>query len=160
VLRITLIMRSARLCKATTPKWQFGVRFDGVGLRIIPGQTGRRCRCRATLRSILLSVGTIGVGRRFLPCFVFPPELMNVVSARPHMTDHFYTFHKSPEELRRLGARGGRACGRNQRARRALVATPPKAVPPPATCPTTTAESIALLDARFPWLRGAEKRRP
>ena len=73
------------------------------------------------------------------------------------MTDHLYTFHKSPQQLRRQGARGGRTYGRNERARRALLATPTKAVPPPTPRLTTTAESIALLDARFPWLRAAEK---
>ena len=35
------------------------------------------------------------------------------------MTHHPYLlFNQSPEELRRIGARGGRAYGRNQRARR------------------------------------------
>jgi hypothetical protein len=81
------------------------------------------------------------------------------------MTNYPYIlFNKSPEQLRLLGARGGRAYGRNQRrARRALLATPPPAVAPaaasPATDPATTAESIVVLDARFPWLRGAEKLR-
>jgi hypothetical protein len=74
------------------------------------------------------------------------------------MTDRLYTFNTSPEQLRRLGARGGRTYARNQRARRALLSTPPEAVPPRATPPATAAESIAVLDARFPWLRGAEKR--
>lgn len=82
---------------------------------------------------------------------------MNVVSGKDTMRERAYTFTQSPEQLRLLGARGGRAYGRNQRARR-LVATPPKAILPPAKCPTTVAENIALLDTRFPWLRGAEKR--
>jgi len=48
------------------------------------------------------------------------------------MTEYPYIlFNKSPEQMRHLGARGGRAYGRNQRARRALVATSPEAVPPP-----------------------------
>jgi hypothetical protein len=68
-------------------------------------------------------------------------------------------FNKSPMQLRLLGARGGRAFGRNQRARRALI-SPPKAVSVPllAALRPTTAEAIALLDTQFPWLRGAEKR--
>jgi len=74
------------------------------------------------------------------------------------MTDRFYTFNTSPEQLRRFGARGGRAYDRNQRARRALLAPAPKAIVPCAPFPASTAESIAVLDARFPWLRGAEKR--
>ncbi len=49
------------------------------------------------------------------------------------MTEYPYIlFNKSPEQLRQLGACGGRASARNQRARRALVATPPEVVPPPA----------------------------
>jgi hypothetical protein len=70
-------------------------------------------------------------------------------------------FHKSPLQLRLIGARGGRAYGRNLRARRALLPTPPPADLPRAAqvAPRpTTAEAVALLDIRFPWLRGAEKR--
>src|ERR1700683_3962923 len=71
------------------------------------------------------------------------------------MTEYPYIlFNKSPEQLRQLGACGGRANARNQRARRALVATPPEAVPPPAMPQQTTAEAIHLLDTQFPWLRG------
>jgi hypothetical protein len=73
------------------------------------------------------------------------------------MADRLYTFNTSPEQLRRLGARGGRAYGRNQRARRALLAMPLEAVLRRAAPPVTAAESIAVLDVRFPWLRGAEK---
>ena len=67
-------------------------------------------------------------------------------------------FNKSPMQLRLLGARGGRAFGRNQRARRALLSSSPKSVPPRAAPRQTTAEAIAVLDTQFPWLRGAEKR--
>ena len=53
---------------------------------------------------------------------------MNVVP-RHTMTEYPYIlFNKSPEQLRHLGACGGRAYGRNQRARCALVAAPPEAV--------------------------------
>ena len=76
------------------------------------------------------------------------------------MTEYPYIlFNKSPEQLRQLGACGGRAAARNQRARRALIATLPEAVPPPALPQQTTAEAIHLLDAQFPWLRGAERKR-
>ncbi len=72
------------------------------------------------------------------------------------MTD-LYIFRKTPEQLRRLGARGGKAYGRNRRTRPTFpttsVTVPPRAVPE-----ATIAESIAVLDARFPWLHGAEKR--
>ena len=74
------------------------------------------------------------------------------------MSDRFYTFNTSPEQRRRVGARGGRTYGRNQRIRRALSGPPPENVPPPAALRTSIAESMALLDARFPWLRAAEKR--
>jgi hypothetical protein len=65
-------------------------------------------------------------------------------------------FNKTPEQLRRLGARGGRAYARNQRARR-LLAELPQPVPAPAVPAETAAEAIAVLDAQFPWLRGTEK---
>jgi len=67
-------------------------------------------------------------------------------------------FNKTPQQLRLIGARGGKAFGRNERARRALLAAPAPTVPPPVPPCQTTAADIAVLDARFPWLRGAEKR--
>ena len=74
------------------------------------------------------------------------------------MTNHPYIlFNQSPEQLRRLGARGGKANGRNHRARRALLPAPPP-LPPRAAPRETTAAAITLLDAQFLWLRGAEKR--
>ena len=73
------------------------------------------------------------------------------------MTEYPYIlFNKSPEQMRQLGACGGRAYGRNQRARRALLATLPEAAPPPALPRQTAAEAIHLLDTQFPWLREAE----
>ena len=72
----------------------------------------------------------------------------------------YVLFNKSPLQLRDLGARGGRAYRRNQRRRRALLAllpAPPQTVPPCATPGTTAAEAVALLDARFPWLRAARR---
>ena len=76
------------------------------------------------------------------------------------MTDYPHIlFHKTPQQLRLIGARGGKAFGRNERLRRALLPTPPPVTVflPPVPCPST-AEAIAALDACFPWLRGAEKR--
>ena len=82
-----------------------------------------------------------------------------MVVPRNRMHNYPYIlFNKSPEQLRRLGARGGRAYGRNQRDRRARMPTPPATVPRRAVPGETTAEAIAVLDAQFPWLRGAEKR--
>jgi len=75
------------------------------------------------------------------------------------MTNYPYIlFNKSPEQLRRQGARGGKAYGRNQRLRRAQVPTPPTVGPLAAAPGETAAEAIADLDVQFPWLRGAEKR--
>jgi hypothetical protein len=52
-------------------------------------------------------------------------------------------FNKSPLQLRRIGARGGKAFGRNQRLRRALLPAPPPAtVSLPAVPRPTTAESV------------------
>jgi len=83
---------------------------------------------------------------------------MNGVSGDT-MTDHPYLlFNQSPEELRRIGARGGRAYGRNQRARRqAPLHRPLEAIQHPVPPVETTAEAIAALDAQFAWLRGADK---
>jgi len=76
------------------------------------------------------------------------------------MTEYPYIlFNKSPEQLRQLGACGGRASARNQRASRALLATLPEATPPPALPQQTTAADIHVLDTHFPWLRGAEGKR-
>jgi hypothetical protein len=80
------------------------------------------------------------------------------------MTNYPYIlFNQSPEQLRQIGARGGRAYGRSQRARRhAAEKTAATAVlaPAPSMERETVAEAIAALDAQFPWLRGVEKRRP
>ncbi|HEY6337977.1 MAG TPA: hypothetical protein VIW68_05745 [Candidatus Sulfotelmatobacter sp.] len=74
------------------------------------------------------------------------------------MTSHPYIlFNKTPEQLRRLGARGGKISGRNQPARRALMPPSPRAAPRVEARDTTVA-AIARLDALFPWLRSAEKR--
>ena len=76
------------------------------------------------------------------------------------MTHHPYIlFNQSPEELRRIGARGGRAYGRNQRVRRqAQLHKPLEAIQWPVPHVETIAEAIAALDAQFAWLRGGEKR--
>ena len=74
------------------------------------------------------------------------------------MTSHPHIlFNKTPEQLRRQGARGGRISGRNRRARRALMPPPPP-VPPRAESRETTVAAMATLDAQFPWLRSVEKR--
>ena len=62
-------------------------------------------------------------------------------------------FNQSPEQLRRIGARGGKACARNRRARPA--ATPPASGTSPVTVAPleSAAQALATLDAQFPWLR-------
>ena len=79
---------------------------------------------------------------------------------RNRMTNYPYIlFNKSPEQLRLLGARGGRAYGRNQRDRRAQMPTPPPASVPQRAAPReTAAQASSRLDSQFPWLRGAERR--
>jgi hypothetical protein len=67
-------------------------------------------------------------------------------------------FNKTPLQMRFLGARGGRAFGRNQRARRAFLARMPAPAPLCAVPAPSVAEAVAMLDAQFPWLRAAEKR--
>jgi len=75
------------------------------------------------------------------------------------MTNYPYIlFNQSPEDLRRIGARGGRAYGRNRRGLRAQRPRPLEAVERPDLRLETTAEAIAALDAQFPWLRGAGDR--
>ena len=75
------------------------------------------------------------------------------------MADPTYIlFNKTLEQARRLGARGGRAYACNQRARRARMPQPLPTVPLRLAPRETTAQAIAVLDAQFPWLRGAGKR--
>jgi len=70
----------------------------------------------------------------------------------------YLLFHQTPEQLRRSGARGGRAQARNRRERlRAQPQTPLNLAASNARLLTTVAEAIAALDAQFPWLQGAEK---
>jgi len=65
-------------------------------------------------------------------------------------------FNQTPERLRRIGARGGKARARNRRSQApSLELAQPTAAPPPAQ---TAAQAIAALDAQFPWLCGAERR--
>ena len=71
----------------------------------------------------------------------------------------YLLFHQSPEQLRRIGARGGKTQARNRRARHqppAQVQLQTRAVIHPLA--ETAAQACRVLDAQFPWLRGAEKR--
>jgi hypothetical protein len=68
-------------------------------------------------------------------------------------------FNKTIEQCRQLGARGGRAYGRNLRLRRSQASLPP-AAPLPAPPSETVHQASLGLDAQFPWLAGACARRP
>jgi hypothetical protein len=70
------------------------------------------------------------------------------------MTNYPYLlFNQSPEQLRRIGARGGKAQARNRRAQ-----LPPQTRAGIAPLTQTAAQASRVLEAQFPWLRGAEKR--
>ena len=75
--------------------------------------------------------------------------------------DVYYQFLQHPGQARRAGARGGKATVRNRRERldRTSAEVPePEAGTVLAGPFESTAAAIALLDAQYPWLRGAEKR--
>ena len=71
----------------------------------------------------------------------------------------YLLFRQTPQQLRRVGARGGKAAARNRRTRldAAPLPTPPVAAPVEPYATTVTA-AVAALDAQFPWLCGAENR--
>jgi hypothetical protein len=71
----------------------------------------------------------------------------------------YILFNQTPETLRRIGSRGGKAQARNRRALRRTVPAPPSPAGARLAIPfETTAAAITLLNARFPWLRGVEFR--
>jgi hypothetical protein len=75
------------------------------------------------------------------------------------MTNSYALFRQTPQQLRRAGARGGKATARNRRARLSAAGPSPGETAAPRTSHgETTTAAIAALDVRFPWLRGAEKR--
>ena len=63
-----------------------------------------------------------------------------------------YLFNKTPADMRRLGAFGGRVRARNLRLRKAPVA---RELSRPHE--ETAAEAIRRIDALCPWLVGAER---
>jgi len=77
------------------------------------------------------------------------------------MTPNPILFNHSPDQLRRIGARGGRAHARNWRARQQTPLAAGLPVVLPAVSPMeTTAQAVAALDAQFPSLRQAGPRAP
>jgi hypothetical protein len=68
-------------------------------------------------------------------------------------------FNQTPKSLRRIGARGGKACARNRRARQQVAAHPPAVSVPVTVVPIeTTAQAIVRMEAEYPWLRSAKPR--
>jgi len=67
-------------------------------------------------------------------------------------------FNKKPEDMRRVGALGGRARARNLRRRKAAPA--PVLGEPSRPPEETAAEAIRRIDALCPWLVGVECREP
>jgi hypothetical protein len=122
--------------------------------RLVSEERKGVCRCPAQPHPC----SQVAVCKAFRTCLCSPPERM--WCRKTLMTNYPYIlFNKSPLQLRLIGARGGRAYGRNLRLRRALLPVPPEHVPL-ASRLQTTAEAISMLDAQFPWLRAAELRVP
>ena len=66
-----------------------------------------------------------------------------------------YLFNKTPADMRRLGAIGGRGRARNLRLRKARQAPVARELSRPHE--ETAAEAIRRIDALCPWLVGAER---
>jgi len=66
-------------------------------------------------------------------------------------------YRQTPQQLRRAGARGGKATARNRRLRETDTTLAPPAKAPLISHQETTANAITALDSQFPWLRGAER---
>jgi hypothetical protein len=67
-----------------------------------------------------------------------------------------YLFNKKPDDMRRVGALGGRARARNLRLRKACQVPASREIS--RLREETTAEAIRCMDALFPWLLGVERR--
>jgi len=65
-------------------------------------------------------------------------------------------FNKKPEDMRRVGALGGRARARNLRLRKACHVPVIREISRPHE--ETAAEAIRRIDALCPWLVGVERR--
>jgi hypothetical protein len=65
-------------------------------------------------------------------------------------------FNKKPEDMRRIGAFGGRARARNLRLRQACPVPVARELIRPHE--ETSAEAIRRIDALCPWLVGVERR--
>jgi len=68
-------------------------------------------------------------------------------------------FNKTLPQCRLLGARGGRAYGRNLRLRKLQALPTPLTSPVPQRVPQSVHQASLLLDRKFPWLAAAFTRR-
>jgi hypothetical protein len=66
-----------------------------------------------------------------------------------------YLFNKKPEDMRRVGALGGRARARNLRLRKVRQVPVIREISRPRV--ETAGEAIRRIDAMCPWLIGAER---
>lgn len=66
-----------------------------------------------------------------------------------------WLFNKKPEDMRRVGALGGRARARNLRLRKARQVPVIREISRPRE--ETSGEAIRRIDALCPWLVGAER---
>jgi len=64
-------------------------------------------------------------------------------------------FNKTLQQCRLLGARGGRAYGRNQRLRKLQTLPTPRMSPVHLRVPQSVHQASLLLDRKFPWLAEA-----
>jgi hypothetical protein len=95
------------------------------------------------------------------PCFVRPCHGITGGAQGEAMTNIPYLFNQTIEQMHRIGSRGGKTRGRNWRARqRATLAGPQDIAQPAAPPQETTTQAMAVLDAQFAWLRGAESAAP
>jgi hypothetical protein len=80
---------------------------------------------------------------------VFSTRYLPVSGRYGHnISDMQILFNKTIEECRQLGARGGRACGRNEHLRKAQTPPPAPSIPPP---PAETARQASCCWTRnFP----------
>jgi hypothetical protein len=79
-----------------------------------------------------------------------------VMSSKGAFSTMQILFNKTIEQCRQLGARGGRAYGRNLRLRQSQAPLPP-VIQLPAPPSETVHQASLRLDAQFPWLACARR---
>jgi hypothetical protein len=92
------------------------------------------------------------------PLLVAPNHGITGGAQGDHMTHIPFLFNQTIEQMRRIGARGGRTHARNWQARQRAAGAGQRETGVPVAPPReTTTQAVAVLDAQFAWLRGAEK---